>query len=122
MTRRVITAMENPHLDILGHPTGRLVGERPPVDLEVEAGVEAARRTDTVLELNASPERLDLRDSHVRLVRDRGGLLEIGTDAHRTDHLRNIAYGVGTARRGWVEAPQVINTWPLSRLLDFLGC
>ncbi len=121
MTRRVIRAMENPHLDILGHPTGRLVGERPPVDLDMEAVVDAARRTETVLELNASPDRLDLRDAHVRLARDRRTWLAIGTDAHRREHLAFMAYGVGTARRGWVEAPQVINTWPLGRLLEFLA-
>lgn len=121
MTRRVVTAMENPHLDILGHPTGRLLGMRPPYDLDIEAVAEAARKTETVLEINASPERLDLRDTHVRLARDRGVLLAIGTDAHRKEHLRNMEYGIGTARRGWVEAPQVINTWPLDRLLEFLG-
>jgi DNA polymerase (family 10) len=121
MTRRVITAMENPHLDILGHPTGRLVGQRPPFDLDLEAVIEAARGTETVLEISAYPERLDLKDSHVRLARDRDALFEIGTDAHRRDHLRVMEYGIGTARRGWVEARSVINTWPLTRLLDFLA-
>jgi DNA polymerase (family 10) len=121
MTRRMIRAMENPHLDILGHPTGRLVGRRPPVDLDMEALVEAAHRTDTVLEINAYPDRLDLRDTHVRLARDRGALFAIGTDAHRAEHMGYMEYGVGTARRGWVEAAQVINAWPLERLLGFLG-
>ncbi len=121
MTRRVITAMHNPHLDILGHPTGRLVGQRPPFDLDLDAVVDAAHTTGTVLEINASPERLDLRDVDVRLARDRGARFEIGTDAHRTDTLRTMDYGIGTARRGWVEAPSVINTWPLRQLLDFLG-
>ena len=120
MTRRVITAMQNPHLDVLGHPTGRLVGQRPPFELDLEAVVDAARTTETLLEISAYPERLDLRDSHVRLARDRGALFEIGTDSHRVDHLRTMPYGIGTARRGWVEAPSVINTWPLARLLDFL--
>jgi DNA polymerase (family 10) len=120
MTRRVISAMQNPHLDILGHPTGRLVGQRPPFDLDLEAVIDAARVTGTVLEISAYPERLDLRDSHVRLARDRGALFEIGTDSHRRDHLRVMEYGIGTARRGWVEAPSVVNTWPLQRLLDFL--
>ena len=82
--------------------------------------IDAARATGTVLEINAYPERLDLRDAHVRLARDRGALFEIGTDAHRRDHLRVMEYGIGTARRGWVEAPGVINTWPLQRLLVFL--
>ncbi len=120
MTRRVIAAMQNPHLDILGHPTGRLVGQRPAFDLDLEAVIDAARNTETALEINAYPERLDLRDAHVRLARDRGALFEIGTDAHRKDHLRAMEYGIGTARRGWVEARSVINTWPLAQLLDFL--
>jgi len=121
MTRRVITAMENPHLDILGHPTGRLVGQRPPFDLDLDAVIEAARKTETILEISAYPDRLDLKDTHVRMARDRDALFEIGTDAHRKDHLRVMEYGIGTARRGWVEAPSVINTWPLVRLLEFLA-
>jgi DNA polymerase (family X) len=120
MTRRVIRAMENPHLDVLGHPTGRMIGQRPPFELDLEAVVEAAGRTGTVLEINAYPDRLDLKDSHVRVARDRGALFEIGTDSHRQDHLRTMEYGIGTARRGWVEPAIVINTWPLTRLLDFL--
>ena len=120
MTRRVVTAMQNPHLDILGHPTGRLVGQRPPFELDLEAVIDAARQTETVLEISAYPERLDLKDAHVRLARDRGALFEIGTDSHRRDHLRLMEYGVGTARRGWVEARSVINTWPLAELLNFL--
>src|SRR6516165_2491907 len=120
MTRRVIRAMENPHLDVLGHPTGRMIGQREPFELDLEAVVEAARRTGTALEINAYPDRLDLKDTHVRLARDRGALFEIGTDSHRQDHLRTMEYGIGTARRGWVEPAGVINTWPLPRLLDFL--
>ncbi len=120
MTRRVVRAMENPHLDVLGHPTGRMIGQRAPFDLDLDAVVEAARRTGTVLEINAYPDRLDLKDSHVRLARDRGALFEIGTDSHRQDHLRTMEYGIGTARRGWVEPASVINTWPLPRLLDYL--
>jgi DNA polymerase (family 10) len=121
MTRRVIAAMQNAHLDILGHPTGRLLGQRPPFELDLDAVIEAARQTETVLEINASPDRLDLKDSHVRLARDHGALFEIGTDAHRQDHLRTMEYGIGTARRGWVEASSVINTWPLAQLVDFLA-
>ncbi len=120
MTRRVVTAMQNPHLDILGHPTGRLVGQRLPFDLDLDAVIDAARQTETALEINAYPERLDLKDAHVRLARDRGVLFEIGTDAHRHDHLRVMDYGIGTARRGWAEARSVINTWPLAQLLNFL--
>jgi len=120
LTRRVVRALEHPHLDVLGHPTGRLVGEREPMDLDMEAVVDVAHQTGTVLEINASPERLDLRDTHVRLARDRGVLFEIGSDAHRKEHFAQIEYGVGTARRGWVEPKDVINAWPLATLLDFL--
>jgi DNA polymerase (family 10) len=120
MTRRMIAAVQNPHLDILGHPTGRIVGQRPPIDVDLDAVIEAAVRTETVLEISAYPDRLDLKDSHVRLARDRDALFEVGTDAHRKDHLGVMDYGIGTARRGWVEARSVINTWPLERLLDFL--
>ena len=120
MTRRIVAAMQNPHLDILGHPTGRLVGQREPYDLDLDAVVDAARRTETVLEISAYPERLDLKDTHVRLARDRGAQFEIGTDSHRADQLRVMDYGIGTARRGWVDAARVINTWPLAQLLDFL--
>jgi DNA polymerase (family 10) len=120
LTKRVVRALEHPHLDVLGHPSGRLIGEREPMDLDMEAVVDTARRTGTVLEINASPERLDLRDTHVRLARDRGVLFAIGSDAHRKEHLAQIEYGVGTARRGWVEGKDVINTWPLAALLEFL--
>jgi DNA polymerase (family 10) len=120
MSRRVIAAMQNPHLDVLGHPTGRLVGQRPAYELDLDAVIEAARVTETVLEINAYPERLDLSDAHTRQAMERGALFEIGTDAHRRDHLRAMEYGIGTARRGWVEPARVVNTWPLDRLLDFL--
>jgi DNA polymerase (family 10) len=89
--------------------------------MDMEALVEAARRTETVLEINSYPDRLDLRDTHVRLARDRGALFAIDTDAHRAEHMGYMEYGVGIARRGWVESAQVINAWPLGRLLDFLG-
>jgi len=121
LTRRIVRAVENPHLDILGHPTGRLLGERAPMEFDMEAVVDAACRTETALEINASPERLDLSDVHVRLARDRGAWFEIGTDAHRASEFASLEYGIGTARRGWVEAARVINTWPLATLLAFLG-
>ncbi|MDR7483908.1 MAG: DNA polymerase/3'-5' exonuclease PolX [Armatimonadota bacterium] len=121
MTRRIIRAMEREQADIIGHPTGRLLGARDPYEVDVEAIVDAAARTGTVLELNASPERLDLKDAHVRLARERGVLIEIGTDAHQTAHLRHMVLGVSVARRGWLEAKDVINTRPLAKLRDLLG-
>jgi DNA polymerase (family X) len=121
MTRRVVRALEHPLLDILGHPTGRLIGRRPGYELDVEAVIDAARRTETALEINASPDRLDLPDVYVRHARERGALVAVDTDAHQTAHLGFMPFGVGTARRGWMDAPHVINAWPLPALLEFLA-
>ena len=121
MTKRVIRALEHHHLDVLGHPTGRLIGERPPYDLDIDAVLEAARRTETAIEINASPDRLDLPDVHVRLARERGVFVAIDTDAHQRAHLTFMPYGVGVARRGWMDAAHVINAWPLTTLLEFLA-
>jgi len=121
MTLRIVRAMESEHVDILGHPTGRLLGARDPYEVDIEAVVDAAARTGTALEINAAPERLDLKDTDVRLARERGARLAIGTDAHSCAQLRYMPLGVGTARRGWVEAKDVINTLPLASLRDVLG-
>jgi DNA polymerase (family 10) len=120
MTRRIIRAMENPHVDIVAHPTGRLLGQRASYSVNVERLVEAARRTKTALEINAAPERLDLRDTQARMAKERGVRLAINTDAHTRDQLRYMEFGVGTARRGWVEPKDVINTLPLAELRAFL--
>ncbi|MBI3998097.1 MAG: DNA polymerase/3'-5' exonuclease PolX [Armatimonadetes bacterium] len=121
MTRRIIRAMESEHVDILGHPTGRLLGQRDPYEVDVEAIIDAAARTATALEINASPERLDIKDTQVRLAREHGVRLAIGTDAHTSAHLRNMPLGVSVARRGWVEAKDVLNTLPLPKLMEALG-
>ncbi|MDI6771098.1 MAG: DNA polymerase/3'-5' exonuclease PolX [bacterium] len=121
MTSRIVRAMESEHVDILGHPTGRLLGARDPYEVDIEAVVDAAVRTGTALEINAAPERLDLKDTDVRLARERGARLAIGTDAHSCAQLRYMPLGVGTARRGWVEAREVINTLPLASLREVLG-
>lgn len=121
MTSRIVRAMESEHVDILGHPTGRLLGARDPYEVDIEAVVDAAARTGTALEINAAPERLDLKDTDVRLARERGARLAIGTDAHSCAQLRYMSLGVGTARRGWAEPKDVINTLPLASLLDALG-
>ncbi|MFI5397489.1 MAG: DNA polymerase/3'-5' exonuclease PolX [Candidatus Binatia bacterium] len=119
MTRRVIRAMENPHADILFHPTGRVLNKREPVDLDIEAVIAAAKRTGTVLEIDAYPDRLDLKDEHVRKAVEAGVKLAIDTDAHNVNHLHYLHFGVATARRGWAEKSDVINTKPLKA---FLGC
>ncbi len=121
MTKRIVRAVESEHVDILGHPTGRLLGSRDPYEVDIEAVVEAAARTGTALEINAAPERLDLKDTHARLARNQGVRLEIGTDAHTSGQLHHMPLGVSVARRAWAEARDVINTRPLAALRDVLG-
>jgi DNA polymerase (family 10) len=119
-TERVIRAMDNPHFNILAHPTGRMIGQRSPHELDVERTMEAALERGCFLELNAQPERLDLNDTHCKLAKDMGLKLAISTDSHATTSLDYIRYGVDQARRGWLEPGDVINTrsWrDLRRLL-----
>jgi len=120
MTRRVIRAMENPHADILFHPTGRVIQKREAVDLDIDAIIKAAKRTGTVLEIDAYPDRLDLKDEHVRKAAEAGVKLVIDTDAHNINHLHYGHFGVATARRGWAEKSDVINTRPLKQFLSCL--
>jgi DNA polymerase (family 10) len=121
MTRRICAALANPHVHVLGHPTGRLLGARDPYALDLDEVLRAARRHGKAVEINAYPDRLDLADVHARRARDLGVLLAIGTDTHMLDHLGYMELGVATARRGWVEAPAVINTWPAKTLHAWLA-
>jgi DNA polymerase (family 10) len=120
MTKRICAALASSHVDVLAHPTGRLLGEREPYDVDLDAILRAAKDHDTAVELNAYPDRLDLCDTHARRARELGVLLAIGTDTHVLDHLGHMELGVATARRGWVEAPGVINTWPAKTLCAWL--
>jgi DNA polymerase (family 10) len=120
MTRRICAALANPHVHVLGHPTGRLLGARDPYALDLDEVLRAARRHGKAVEINAYPDRLDLADVHARRARDLGVLLAIGTDTHMLDHLGYMELGVATARRGWVEAASVINTWPADKLQAWL--
>jgi DNA polymerase (family 10) len=120
MTRRMIRAMENPHVNVIGHPTTRKIGRRDPVDLDLEAVFEAAARTGTALEIDAYPDRLDLRDEHVRRARRYGVRFSIDTDAHAVGHLDAMRYGIGVAQRGWLTKDDVIDAWPLTKLRRFL--
>ncbi|MBD3293743.1 MAG: PHP domain-containing protein, partial [Armatimonadia bacterium] len=120
MTERVITAFAGGRVDMLSHPTGRILLWRDAHGIHVSEVVEAAVEHDVALEINAAPDRLDLSDVHARLAAERGAKLCINTDAHRLEHLDFMRFGVLTARRGWVEAPSVINTWPLEDLLAWL--
>lgn len=120
-TARVIRAMENPHVDILFHPTGRLIGRREPIALDMKEIFKTAKRTNTILEIDAIPNRLDLHDGHIREARALGVKFAIDTDAHAAAQYAVMQYGVGQARRGWCEKEHIINTLPLGKLLRELG-
>ncbi|MFH1032347.1 MAG: DNA polymerase/3'-5' exonuclease PolX, partial [Chloroflexota bacterium] len=120
MTKRVMKAMENPNVDILAHPTARLMPDREPVEIDMEAIFQKAVKTRTMLEINAMPERLDLKDTHIYRARELGIKLVINTDAHSIDHFGLMRFGVGMARRGWCERDDIINTMSLSKLTAYL--
>jgi DNA polymerase (family 10) len=119
LTRRVLTAMENEHVDIIGHPTGRLLGRRPPYAIDLFRVVKYAAETGTALEINASPHRLDLEDIYIRHAKKEGVKLAAGTDAHRTGEFSNMRYGILLARRGWCTPDDILNTLSLSGLLEW---
>ena len=120
MTRRVIRAIEHPRVNIIGHLTTRKIGRRDPVELDLEAVFAAAGRTGTALEINAYPDRLDLRDEHVLWARRHGVRFAVDTDSHAVGHLDMMRFGVATAQRGWLTKDDVINAWPISKLERFL--
>jgi DNA polymerase (family X) len=120
MTARICHALENPHVNILAHPTGRLILKREPYQVDLEQVVAVAVENRVCLEVNAYPARLDLNDVHVRMARDMGALISVNSDSHHTEMLGYISYGVDTARRGWLEKEDVINTFPISRLRKIL--
>jgi DNA polymerase (family 10) len=120
MTRRIVRAMENPHVHVIGHPTARLINKRQPIEFDLEEVFKAAARTGTALEVNGYPDRLDLKDEHILWARRHGVKFAVDTDSHATTHLANMRYGVATAQRGWLTKDDVINAWPLSRLRVFL--
>jgi DNA polymerase (family 10) len=119
-TERIIRAMDNRHVSIIAHPTGRLIGERDAYDVDMETVIAAAHERGCHLELNADPDRLDLNDIHVHAAKEAGVKVAISTDAHSTGGFANIRFGVDQARRGWLEAADVINTLPLARLQKLL--
>ncbi|WP_181806243.1 DNA polymerase/3'-5' exonuclease PolX [Streptomyces shenzhenensis] len=120
LTRRLVRACENPYVNIIGHPTTRLIGKRPGIDADLDAVFAACARTGTALEVNAHPGRLDLRDEDILRARRHGVRFAVNSDAHAVPHLANMRYGIGTAQRGWLTGDDVINTWPERRLRAFL--
>ena len=120
MTARIIRAMENPHVDILFHPTGRLIQKREAYEVDIDEVIAEAKKTGTVLEINAFPERLDLKDSDIKKAVEAGCKMAIDSDAHAAEHIGYLKYGIAQARRGWAEAKDVINTYPLEKMLSLL--
>jgi len=120
-TARILAAMEHPAVNVIGHPTGRKIGRRPGYDVDVDAVVAAAARTGTAVEVNASPQRLDLSGDHVRRAVDAGALLTISSDAHSVGDLASLRYGVATAQRGWATPDRVLNCLPLDGVLEVVN-
>ncbi len=120
-TERILRAFERPYFSILAHPTGRLLGEREPYDVDMPRIIRAAKQRGCFIELNAHPERLDLVDTHCRLAKEAGVLVSIATDAHRVQDFAYLRFGIGQARRGWLEKSDVLNTRPLKELRALLA-
>jgi DNA polymerase (family X) len=121
MTGRIAAAMRNPYVTMIGHPTGRLIGEREGYDLDMEALLEVAAETGTALEINCYPLRLDLPDKYVRRARELGVKIAINTDSHVKNQFDSLHYGISVAKRGWLEAGEVLNTLELPELVKWLG-
>ncbi len=119
-TKRLQKAMSNPHVDIIFHPTGRRINKRPAYELDMEAIIKTAKETKTILEIDAFPDRLDLKDDHIRQCVKGGVKLSIDSDSHSASHFSVLEYGIAQARRGWAEKKDIINTWPLEKMLSML--
>ncbi len=120
MTERIKRAMHNPHADILFHPTGRVIQKREPYDVDMDEIIKTAKETGTVLEVDAYPDRLDLKDEHVRKAVEAGVKLVIDSDAHSVNHVRFLEFGVAQARRGWAQKKDILNTLPQGEFLKSL--
>ncbi len=119
-TARVRRAIENPNADIFFHPTGRIINKREPIDLDMDEIITVAKKTGTVMEINCFPERSDLKDEYIRRCVDAGVRLSIDSDAHNSKHYSNLQFGIAQARRGWVTRADVINAWPVEKMLGML--
>jgi len=120
MTERIIKAMKNPHVDIISHPTGRILKHRDEYEIDFDKILRVAKETNTILEINAYPERLDLNDQNIRKAKAAGVKMVINTDSHHIDQLRFMEFGIAQARRGWAEKKDIINCWPLEKMLKIL--
>ncbi len=120
MTERICRAIKNPYVDIIFHPTGRVLLRRPPYEIDIEKIIAEAAKTGTCLEINASPDRLDLKDEHIKKAIEKGVKLSIDSDAHSITHLNYLKFGIAQARRGWASKNDVINTYPWPEMLKLL--
>jgi DNA polymerase (family X) len=120
MTERMLAAIENPYAQIIGHPTGRLLLKRDPLDYDVEKILDACAKYGVAMECNSYPDRLDLKDVYLRMCKEKGVKVVISTDSHSTGNLKFIRHGVTMARRGWLERKDVVNTRPVGEFLKEL--
>jgi DNA polymerase (family 10) len=120
MTERIICAMKNPNVDILFHPTGRLIRMRPAYELDIEKIIRVARETKTILEINSYFNRLDLKDEYIKMAKNAGVKLAINSDSHSPSHFQYLELGIAQARRGWLEKKDIINAWPIDKMLKML--
>jgi DNA polymerase (family 10) len=121
MTKRIIRGMDNEQADFLAHPTGRLIGKREAYEVDIEQIIDTAKETDTRLEINSFPDRLDLDDAHVKLAKEHGVSFVLGTDSHSINHLDFMRFGIATARRGWLEKEDILNTYSFKDIEKILG-
>ncbi len=121
MTKRIIKALDNPKVKILGHPTGRMLGQRKPIEADWDKIFEACQKQKIFLEINAFPLRLDLPDSLIKNALKKGAKFAINSDSHATDQFNYMPFGLAIARRGWLEKKDVINTLPLDELKGIIG-
>ncbi len=120
MTERIIKAMENPNVDIISHPTGRILQHRDEYEIDFDRILKAAKKTGTILEINANPYRLDLKDTNIKKAKKAGVKMVINTDSHQSNQMKFMEYGIAQARRGWAEKKDIINAWPLKKFLSLL--
>lgn len=119
-TERVIRVLENPHVDIFLHPTGRLINRREPCDFDIDEVIETAKKTGTILEIDSSPDRLDLKDEYIKKCVEAGVKMSISSDAHHVHHFDYLELGIAQAKRGWAKRNDIINAYPLEKMLSFL--